>query len=151
MPEMSADDINDLDEVVAELDLQASSKTPAEAVRELKVEIVRLRNALASVRFCVVNQIERECDELSVTMSHKEEPSKCLLDNIDELVRTQDMDGPVYLGNRVTRDRAPIGYAQRVTFFFEPHRRIAILRFVAKLLFVNVTIRWKSPADYLTN
>ena len=43
MPEMTAEDINDLDEVVAELELQASSKTPAEAVREMKAEIERLR------------------------------------------------------------------------------------------------------------
>lgn len=44
--EMPIEDVNNLDDVVRELGIESSSKTPAEAVRELNAHNERLRKAL---------------------------------------------------------------------------------------------------------
>lgn len=47
MVEIPAFDANDLDDVIRELGIEDSDTTPAEAVRELKTELERLRATLA--------------------------------------------------------------------------------------------------------
>lgn len=47
--EMPIEDVNNLDEVVHELDIESSDRTPAEAVRELKAKNDRLRKALYEI------------------------------------------------------------------------------------------------------
>ena len=53
--EMTIEDVNNLDEVVHELGIEDSDTTPAEAVRELKAEIERLRAALKPFADAVYN------------------------------------------------------------------------------------------------